>query len=636
MANASLPAATIGDATGREELDEAEPGLPPHPEDRSPPATERRPTSKLAAGAILVTLAIPLVLALAVLAQPRWYPVLDNAQTELRLRDVGSSDAPLIGLGGRIGTAQHPGSHPGPISFWALWPFYQLFGAGAWAMEAASVSLHLLAMATILWIAHRRGGLPLVLGVGAALAVLTHAYGSATVIEPWNPYMPVLWWVAFLLACWSVLADDLALLPVAVLTGSFCAQTHIPYVGLVAGTTAVTVAVVVARALVRPRRVRSGPPLARWALVAAGAGAVAWLPPVIDELTHSPGNLSIIRDHFSDPPEVAIGIERGAELILLHLNPWRLLSGQQFLTGSVLPGLALLVVWAASVALAWRLRHGVLLRLHAVLGGALVLGAVSASRIFGFVWYYLVLWAWGITALMLLAVGWTMAAGLSSRLAGNARLKATRLGALSLVATIALMAVLLAVDSGRVESPAAQRSQVLGQLVAPTVDALGSVRGPGRGRDGRYLVTWVDPVHIGAHGYGLLNELERAGFDVGVISGYRAAATQHRVMDTPTAIVHMSVGPDIAVWRSKPGVREITYYDPRSPQERTEYGRLRARAVAQLEAEGLSDLVPNIDGNLFPATFDPRVPEGLKDLMVRMADLGLPFAVFVGPPSAAG
>ena len=72
--------------------------------------------------AILVALlALPLVVALIALRHPRWYPLLDMAQTEIRIRDVASSHPPLIGLAGRIGTyGPDSGSHPGPISFYAI------------------------------------------------------------------------------------------------------------------------------------------------------------------------------------------------------------------------------------------------------------------------------------------------------------------------------------------------------------------------------------------------------------------------------------------------------------------------------------------------------------------------------------
>src|SRR6202011_5380122 len=124
------------------------------------------------------------------------------------VRDVASAHPPLIGLAGRLGSFGHQGSHPGPISFWALWPFCRLFGASPWAMQVAAVALQLLAIGVVLWIAHRRGGIRLMLGAAALMAVVTRAYGAVTLTEAWNPYMPVLWWLAFLLAVWSIVDGD--------------------------------------------------------------------------------------------------------------------------------------------------------------------------------------------------------------------------------------------------------------------------------------------------------------------------------------------------------------------------------------------------------------------------------------------
>src|SRR5262249_44048891 len=98
-----------------------------------PPATDRGPWRVVALGAFL--LASPLMVTVGVLHDPRWYPLLDLAQTEMRVRDVFSAHSPLIGLPGRLGTFAHQGSHPGPLSFYALWPFYRLFGASAWALQ---------------------------------------------------------------------------------------------------------------------------------------------------------------------------------------------------------------------------------------------------------------------------------------------------------------------------------------------------------------------------------------------------------------------------------------------------------------------------------------------------------------------
>ena len=43
---------------------------------------------------------LPLIVAAIALRGERWYPVLDLAMTEFRVRDVGTSHTPLIGLPG--------------------------------------------------------------------------------------------------------------------------------------------------------------------------------------------------------------------------------------------------------------------------------------------------------------------------------------------------------------------------------------------------------------------------------------------------------------------------------------------------------------------------------------------------------
>jgi len=42
-------------------------------------------------------------------------------------------------------------------------------------------------------------------------------------------------------------------------------------------------------------------------LCSVALGAALWTPPVIDQVAHSPGNLDVIRDYFSHPPDSPIG-----------------------------------------------------------------------------------------------------------------------------------------------------------------------------------------------------------------------------------------------------------------------------------------------------------------------------------------
>ena len=604
--------------------------------------------SALVVAGLLGLVALPLIVALVALRHPTWVPTLDLAMTELRVRDVASSHPPLIGLPGRIGTLVEQGSHPGPVSFWAMWPFYQLFGASAWALQAAAVSLHVLAMGAFLWIAHRRGGIGLALGGAAVLAILVRTYEVGTLAEPWNLFLPLLWWMVFLLAVWSVICGDLPLLPVAVLAGSFCMQTHVSYVGLTGGLGILAVGGGLLAVRARRRDPGARRDSIRWCLIAAAVGAVLWIPPVIDQLTSSPGNLSVLRDYFGDPPEAPVGLRQGVELLLARLDPWSLVTepqttfdslsdASQATGGSLVPGSAVLAGWVASVVVAGRMRHRALLRLHLVVGVALVLGAATASRIFGFVWYYLMLWAWGIAALLLLAIGWTGAALVGNRLGGPTRRSAATAGGLALVTVTLVSTALLVPDAVDVEVPAPRLSATVDRLVPPTVAALANGAASADGRDGLYLVTWSDAESIGSQGLGLVNELERNGFEVGVLESYRAPATQYRVIEPgdATAIVHLATGVNIKKGRAQPGYREVAFIDARTSAQRAEYGRLRSRVIDELRRAGRSELVPLVDENVFAAAIDTRVPRHTRELVSRLLDLGLPAAVFVGPPRAA-
>jgi len=598
--------------------------------------------------ALVAILVLPLLVALVALHSPRWFPILDLAMTELRVRDVGSSHTPLIGLPGRIGNfGAERGSHPGPLSFWLLAPTYRLFGASAWAMEVGAVVLHTVATSLALWFARRRGGVVLMVGVALALALLMRCYGADVLTQPWNPYMPVSWWFVVLLTVWSVLCGDLVALPVAVFAASFCAQTHLPYVPLAGGMAALALVGVGMAARNKDQR----PRVLRWVAGSAVLGALLWLPVVIDQVSVEPANLTLIARHFQHPPEAPVGLRRGVEMVLLHLDPWRFASGNGIdsgdlagassaPTGSYVPGLAVLVAWLAAAVAAWRLRHQVLLRLHAVVGVGLLLAAYSISRVFGLLWFYLMLWAFGITALTLTAIGWT-AVELLRRRAATADAPAgrqitapwVRPAVLALSAAVVVSSVAFALSAAHVQQPAEELSQEMGGLTPSIVSALSS-NGPYEGRNQRYLVTWTDAVNIGAEGISLVNELERSGFDVGVVKPWSVHVSRFRYRPTSqaTASVQLATGEGpVRAWRGRKDAVEIASYDPRNPAQRAEFATVRARLLAELHEDGLDAIVPLIDENLFLAAIDARLTDRTHRDIDRLLAIGQPSAAFVGP-----
>ncbi len=587
---------------------------------------------------------LPLIVALLSLAGRRWYPVLDLAMTELRLRDVGSRQTPLIGLPGRIGTFPDQGSHPGPISFWLLAPGYRLSGSSAWSMEFATVLVQLAWMSVALWIGQRRLGRLGLVTVAALLGVLVRGYGLTVLVQPWNPYLPLLAWIVVLLAAWSVLIGDHSMLIPLVIAATFAAQTHIPYL-VMAGAIGVGATLVV---VVRAWRADDRPPFVAPLVWTAGIFAVMWLAPVIDQLRHDPGNIRRLIDHFTAPTEETIGLIGGIELLLRHLDIVQAYGGLLTGTGSfveagldpsgaIWPGVIVVVVWIVSAIVAVRLAakrplRSPLVLLHATVFITLLVSLASMMRIFGKIWYYLTLWAWGTTTLLFVAVAWTGVAWVRSRSADPDRPSRR-----SLVAAIAggavvctLATTLVAPDT---DHPEERLGETFGVLVDPTIEAVRDGVGDAMGEDATYAVTWTDAYFFGSQGYGLVNELERAGLDVGVYESWRVPVTSHRVIaiDDATAEIVLATGSYVEQWRSDPRMVEVASVEPKTPAQQAEYDEVRLELIDGLEAAGLDDLVDLVDSNLFGVLVDTRLAPALATNVDRLLSLGQETAVFIGP-----
>jgi hypothetical protein len=601
---------------------------------------ERRPlrTGVLAPLALLVV-ALPLLVAVIALHADRWYPVLDLAMTEFRVRDVFTSHTPLIGLPGRIGQYPNQGSHPGPLSFYLLAPTYRLLGSTSWALEAATVAIQLAASATALWIGHRRAGWRGVAVVAFLLAVVVRGYGQVVLTQPWNPYLPLIPWIVVLLATWAVLCGDHLMLVTLMVAATFCAQTHVPYLALGGGMVALALGTVVAR-IVRaaPDERRAPMRSAAWAL---SVGVVLWLPPVFDQLTNRPGNLRQLIDYFGSPPEKALGVGEGVKLALRNLDAWSGLGGQlvgttRFVsTASAGRGAVVLLIWIGAAAVAWRIGPPALRALHVVVGTALVLGTLSMARIFGRPWFYLTLWAWGVTCVLVGAVVWTGLAWWSTSRAPASDSGASRVamvaGGLAVVVSVAT-----AVAFADARHPEERLSTAVGGLAGPTYDAVVDRVGVAPGRNGRYLVRWSDAADIGSPGIGLLDELERRGLDVAADEYFHVTVTDHRTRrrSDADAQIHLATGGYIDVWRHVPDAVEVASYDPRTPAERRQFGELHNRLVARLGAEGLSDLIPSVDTNLFGMSVDSRLSAADQADIGRLLGIGQQMVVFIAPPPA--
>ncbi len=97
------------------------------------------------------------------------------------------------------------------------------------------------------------------------------------------------------------------------------------------------------------------------------------------------------------------------------------------------------------------------------------------------------------------------------------------------------------------------------------------------------------------------------------------------------AQIHLATGAYIEPWRQMPFAVEVATYEPRDAGELARYYQTRRRLIDRLTAEGLVDLVEQVDFNLFGGSLDPRISDADIADFTTLLDLGQPMSVFIAP-----
>ena len=600
--------------------------------------------------------AVPMLVAVIALSRFTWHPVGDLAQAMLRQYSFWS-DPPLVGPAGRIGPFGGQGNHPGPLMFWITWPAWKILGSSSWAYQASVALITLLAYCATVMVVHRRGGWPVALVIATVGAVLMRSFGPVALTQPWNPYLPLIPFLLFVVLCWLALCGHVRLLPGAVAAGSFCVQCHVGYAPAAVAGLAISIGGLF---LLRigdgweSRRRGALPPshdakhratpdemlvevtprvgykrLFVWSGVSALVGVILWIPPILDQLNHRPGNMRILLDTYRTQTGHVIGLRSGAHIVLTQLNPFgNWLLGTRHILATPVPGALLLLAWCLGVGVAWRARHQVLLRLDAVLAAMLACALFWSVRLDSVRYLYLVEWFWVITALMVVTVGWCAAIVLRSR---RPTWPALRTVSSSMVSLLLVSTAVFTWTAVGVTPPDMSYSRTIAALAPSTVEALDPTQ--------RYLVRWTDPIALGGPGFGMLLELERQGLDVGAPKYYSAAVEPHRVRaesDADSVITVVSGDDNIALARRIPGAREVAATDHRSPAERARYQSLQDRAREELVAQGLPEVANQISGTIWAGLIDPRVNQQTFETLSEMLSIGVGTAVFVSTQPLPG
>lgn len=599
-------------------------------------------------------LGLPVLVAVGSLIGRHWYAASDQGLEVLRITDVGGPHTPLYGVQSRFGWY-----HPGPALYWLTAPAYRVLGETG--VLAAVGLMNVAALGGVVVIANRRGGPRLALLVALFSAVLLRALGPGLLIDVWNPWVAVVPFLLFSLLVWSVVDGDRWAWPWLVGVGSFVVQSHVGYAPLVVGLGVLAAAWTVGQrrkwgrnptvtVTMRPHLSGFGRRLSRPLPVSVAVAVLAWLAPVVQQLTGRPGNLGELWTYFRDPPEAAAGWPAALGIMgrqLWPVGPW--ITGHDVNAigyldrASPWPGVVLLAVTAVLGGVAGRGGAGrgrTAGRLAAVAVVGALVGAVAVSRVTGLQGSYLVRWAWVLAMLLWLSAALSALTVIDARrrapvpataVHGSARSPrpVDRMGLpLTAVLLVALAAVTVPTTVDAVSAPLPQEtlSRAVAGLAPSTAAALERHR--------RYLFTWVDSSFLGGTAVGLHLELESRGYLVLYERVHAKDTGRWRTATPATTDATLTVvsGGDLAGWRRfNPGARQVAAYDPLTTAERRRATALERRirtATGDTTTGGRLATAPRLARNALVA----RGANGRDvDALATLQEPGEPYRVFLAP-----
>jgi hypothetical protein len=247
-------------------------------------------------GILAVALPVGVAVVMAVARHPALVLGGDFAFVEQSVVDA-EHGRQLLGSVDRFGVA-----HLGPAHYYLLAPVYWLLGNQSYGLAVGSLVLVGLASAAVVAVAARRGGLALALSAALLLILYLHAIGDERLRDPWGPWAIMIPTVLFMVLAAAYAAGSTPALLGALLAGSFIAQTHISTPPTLA---AVILVAWLARRLGGRGAARPQPsPRGRRRLLLTGLGGLlvlAWLPPLIEQVTGHPGNLTLLYRFLRHP-----------------------------------------------------------------------------------------------------------------------------------------------------------------------------------------------------------------------------------------------------------------------------------------------------------------------------------------------
>ena len=378
-----------------------------------------------------------------------WTATGDYSLIEMRTRDVGTSSTPLVGPYSRFGW-----NHPGPALFYAFAAPYRVFASHGTGLLAGAAIVAAISTIAIVVVFIRRSPTLLVAAFGLLLfASLVRTLGAGFLWDPWNPYVIVLPFLAFLGFAWWCATGEPRALPFAIGFGSFVLQTHVSLGLEVVAVSLLALGWVMLTHHDAEQRRR----LRRAQRVTLVVIAVMWIPPLVQEFLPGGGNIGELLRFWTQHHRDSVGFARAARLIAPEFAlpaPWlahtdRIVPASGALAAPHFAFPFALVALAIATVLAWRRRDRFALATCSIAVTAAVGSWITFSRIVGVPYPYLVVWSHVIGPLCWFATAVVVLPRLADRLRPTTITWATR----AIAATAVVLLVLVTAGSFTTPAP---------------------------------------------------------------------------------------------------------------------------------------------------------------------------------------
>ena len=540
---------------------------------RAPP----RSTYLLAA---TVTVALlPFVVAMVRAAMSDWEPSGDQAMQVLRMHDVATSHTPLLGPYSRFGW-----DHPGPLLFWLGAPALRL--AGPVGVMVLVGVLNAASMIASVVGARRIGGDRFALVFSAALALMIQSHGATKLIDPWNPWVTVLPLLCVLV--WipvAAIESSPVALCIAILAGSFAAQSHLGNVPIVVAASAA--------GSVWWWRTHKGVPTAThrpyWALVLL---VVLWSGTLLDQVVESPGNVERLVEFIVEGPDEAssLGDALGAAGRELGVPPaW---AGSNEGTWPVIPAPAwtLLVLPAVLVVGHWSPMSRRITRTSIPVEAArplaayaltvFVVATFAVTRATGGFIPYVLRWTWPVAMFVSVVAAFAFVDGIASRPSVRRSPSFVLPVALVVIASGFNLAAARQATTTPIE-PSPLTDRTARELSAALRSTLPR---------GSYGLKWIDVRGFSAASVGTGANLIRNGYDIDFPLDHAPRVGEFRATGRTDVPLLMIVGQTpLKTWVPPEGATRVLRWDHLSPTDRERADLLEAevRRAAGIEPDYL-------------------------------------------------